>query len=211
MRGCGRVWAWVWDTMRSKLLTRVLWDNASPPGTSLKIYYQYIRNLRRRELKQSPCLLEKYFLSVLSSGIQQWRKNPSRLFFFLFIIAVQIQLSPFPPYNSPMAHPSPPPILNPTPIWLCLCVLYTCSLTMLPLPPPLSPPLSPLVTVSLFFISMSLIIFCLLFSFVDYVPFKGEIIWYLSLTAWLISLSIMLSRPSNAMVKGRSSSFLSAV
>ena len=34
----------------------------------------------------------------------------------------------------------------------------------------------------------------MLFSFVDYVPVKGEIIWYLSLTVWLISLSIMLSR-----------------
>ena len=38
---------------------------------------------------------------------------------------------------------------------------------------------------------MSLGIFCLLFSSVDYVPVKGEII--LSLTTWLISLSIMLS------------------
>ena len=38
---------------------------------------------------------------------------------------------------------------------------------------------------------MSLVIFCLLFSIVDYVPVKGEIIWYLSLTAWLISLSIV--------------------
>ena len=35
---------------------------------------------------------------------------------------------------------------------------------------------------------MSLVIFCLLFSLVDQVPVKGEIIWYLSLTAWLISL-----------------------
>ena len=33
---------------------------------------------------------------------------------------------------------------------------------------------------------MSLVMFCLLFSFVDYVPVKGGIIWYLSLTAWLI-------------------------
>ena len=33
---------------------------------------------------------------------------------------------------------------------------------------------------------MSLVIFCFLFSSVDYVPVKGEIIWYLSLTAWLI-------------------------
>ena len=40
---------------------------------------------------------------------------------------------------------------------------------------------------------MSLVIFCLFFSSVDYVPVKGEIIWSLSLTAWLISLSIMLS------------------
>ena len=37
---------------------------------------------------------------------------------------------------------------------------------------------------------MSLVIFCLPFSFVDYVPVKGEIIWYLPLTTWLISLSI---------------------
>ena len=45
---------------------------------------------------------------------------------------------------------------------------------------------------------MSLVIFCLLFSFVDYVPVKGEIIGYLSLTAWLISLSIMLSSSLNS-------------
>ena len=52
--------------------------------------------------------------------------------------------------------------------------------------------------VTLFLISMSLVIFCLFFSFVDYVPVKGEIIWYLSLTAWLISLSIMLSSSIHA-------------
>ena len=33
---------------------------------------------------------------------------------------------------------------------------------------------------------MSLFIFCLLLTFVDYVPVKGEIIWYLSLIAWLL-------------------------
>ena len=37
---------------------------------------------------------------------------------------------------------------------------------------------------------MSLVIFCLLFSSIDYFPVKGEIIWYLSLTTCLISLSI---------------------
>ena len=48
---------------------------------------------------------------------------------------------------------------------------------------------------------MSLVIFCLLFSSVDYVPVKGAIIWYLSLTAWLISLSIMLSSSIHAVAK----------
>ena len=49
------------------------------------------------------------------------------------------------------------------------------------------------------------------FSFVDYIPVKGEVIWYLSLSAWLISLSIMLSSSIHAVTKGRSSFFLSAV
>ena len=44
--------------------------------------------------------------------------------------------------------------------------------------------------------------FCFLFSSVDYVPVKGEIIWYLSLTAWLISLSIMLSSSIHAFTDG---------
>ena len=35
------------------------------------------------------------------------------------------------------------------------------------------------------------------FSFVAYILVKGEIIWYLSLTAWLIPLSIMLSEKAN--------------
>ena len=48
-------------------------------------------------------------------------------------------------------------------------------------------------------------------SFVDYVLVKGEIIWYLSLTAGLISLSIMLSSSIHAVAKGISSFFLSAV
>ena len=50
----------------------------------------------------------------------------------------------------------------------------------------------------MFLISMSLVIFCSLFSFIEYVPVKGEIIWYLSLTTWLISLSIMLSSSIHA-------------
>ena len=71
-------------------------------------------------------------------------------------------------------------------------------------------PHSPLAIVRLFLTSMSLVIFCLLFSSIYYVPVKGEIIWYLSLTIWLISLSIMLSSSIHAVAKGISSFFLSA-
>ena len=110
---------------------------------------------------------------------------------------------------SPSLHPTPTeptslPRLHPPP-WFCPCVLHSSSCNPLF---PLSP--RPPAIVRLFLTSMSLVIFCLLFSFVDYVPVKGEIIWDLSLTAWLISLSIMLSSSIHAIVKGISSFFLSA-
>ena len=125
--------------------------------------------------------------------------------FFNYFIVVQLQLSAFLP--TPPPHPSQ---------------------THLPLPPPLSPfvhvsfivvPENPsphctlppsLAIVRLFLISMSLVIFCLLFPFVDYAPVKGEIIWYLSLTTWLISLSIILFSSIPAVAKGISFFFLSA-
>ena len=112
---------------------------------------------------------------------------------------------------SPSLHPTPAeppslPHLHPPP-WFCSWVLYSSSCNPLF---PLSPPPLTLAIVRLFLTSMSLVIFCLLFSFVDYVPVKGEIIWYLSLTAWLISLSIMLSSFIHAVAKGISSFFLSA-
>ena len=110
---------------------------------------------------------------------------------------------------SPSFHPTP---ANPTsfpnlypPSWFCPCVLYSSSSTLLSPP---SPPPSPLAIVTLYLISMSLVIFCLLFSFVDYVPVKGEIIWYLSLTAWLISLSIMLCSSIHAVANSISSYLL---
>ena len=77
-----------------------------------------------------------------------------------------MQLSPFSPHHSPLPHPFPPPALDPTPLWLCPCS-WTCSLTTLPLFPLLFPPPSALVTASLFFISMSLVLFCLLVWLVD--------------------------------------------
>ena len=147
-----------------------------------------------------------------------WRSMPSRhevlkdkehsVSFFKKFIVILLQLSAFSPHPSTPPQPIPPPSphLYPPP-WFCPCVLYSSSCKPLS---PLSPPHSPLAIVTLFLISMSLVLFCLLFSFVDYVPVKGEIIWYLSLTAWLISLSIMLSSSIHAVAKDISSFFLSA-
>ena len=63
---------------------------------------------------------------------------PCDLYFFLiFFIDVPIELSPFSHH-----HFSPPyPPFNPTPLWLCPWVLYTCSLTTLPLLCHVTPPL----------------------------------------------------------------------
>ena len=98
-------------------------------------------------------------------------------------------LHPTPGEPTSLPHPNPPP-------WFCPCVLYSSSWKPIS---PLTPPRSPLV------------IFCLLFSSVDYVPVKGEIIWYLSLTTWLISLNIMLSSSIHAVAKGIRSFLFSAV
>ena len=91
---------------------------------------------------------------------------------------------------SPSLHPTPAeptslPHLHPPP-WFCPCVLYSSSCNPLS---SLSPPHSPLAIVRLFLTSMSLVIFCFLFSSIYYVPVKGEIIWYLSLTVYLFHLT----------------------
>ena len=96
---------------------------------------------------------------------------------------------------SPSLHPTPAsptslPHLYPPPCF-CPCVLYSSSYRPLS---PLSPPHSPVAIVTVFLISMSLVIFCLLFSFVDYVPVKGEIIWYiLTVTKFFLKLSSLTS------------------
>ena len=133
--------------------------------------------------------------------------KPSLRTIFFFIV-IQVHLSPFSPHHQPPAPPIPTSHTWIYPHWLYPCVLYTCSLMTLPLLSPIIPLPSPLVTVSLFFISMSLVIICFLICFVDQVPLVGEIIWYLSFTTWLISLSIMFSRSVHATVKSRISFFL---
>ena len=104
-------------------------------------------------------------------------KNLFYLFYFIFYFYSVTIVCIFSPslYPTP-ASPTSLPHLYPPP-WFCPCVLYSSSYKPLS---PLSPPYSPLAIVTLFLFSMSLVIFCLLFSFVDYVPVKGEIIWYFS-------------------------------
>ena len=116
----------------------------------------------------------------------------------LFLLLFKYSRLHFPATMFPTSHPQFFP-----PFSLSMGPLYMFSDNS-------SPPTSSLVTVSLFFISMSLLVLCLLVSFVDQVPLIGEIIWYLSFTASLTSLSIMLSSSIYAIGKGRSSFFLSA-
>ena len=92
---------------------------------------------------------------------------------------------------SPSLHPTPaePPSLSHLhpPPWFCPYVLYSSSCNPLS---SLSTPHSPLTIVRLFLTSMSLVIFCFLFSSIYYVPVKGEIIWYLSLTIYSLCFEV---------------------
>ena len=124
---------------------------------------------------------------------------------FIYLFLVQVVFSMTPHHSSYSSHLYLPPF----PFALSMYPLYMFLDNPSPFPW-VSPPTSPLVTVSLSFISMSLVLFCLLVCFVDYILLIGEIIWYLSFTTWLISLSIMLSSSIHAVAKGISSFFLSA-
>ena len=140
-------------------------------------------------------------------SLMVWNLFPFIYLFKIFIV-IQLQLSAFSPHSSTPPQPNPPPSPTSTlPLDFVHVSFISSSCKLLS---PLSPPHSPVAIVKLFLTSMSLVIFSLLFSLVDYVPVKGEIIWYLSLTAWLISLSIMLSSSIHAVAKGISSFFLSA-
>ena len=146
----------------------------------------------------------------LTANTIQFKSAQIAVFKKHFFIVVQLQLSPFSPDHRPAPHAHYPP-LNRCPLALSTCPLYTLLDGPSLIFSHYSSPLSLLVTVSLFYILTFLVIFCSLVCFIDKAPFIGEIIWYLSFTAWLISLSIMLSSSIHAIVKGRSSFFLSAV
>ena len=131
-------------------------------------------------------------------------------FFKLFYCCSVTVVSAFSPHPSTPPQPKPPPSPASTlPLDFVHVSFIGVRVNASP-HYPLPTTRSPLAIVRLFLTSMSLVIFCLLFSSVDYVPVKGEIIWYLSLTIWFISLSIMLCSSIHAVAKGMSSFFLSA-
>ena len=82
-------------------------------------------------------------------------------FFYCSSTAVIISL-PIPPHPT---HPHlPPSRLPPLAVSMCPLYMFLANLSSFP---PSAPPISPLVTVSLFFIYMSLVVFCLLVCFFD--------------------------------------------
>ena len=133
------------------------------------------------------------------------------IYLFNYIILFKLLFS----YNFPtffaIALPCPvPKSLLPQSIPTPLSMPMTPLFMFLDLPLPLLSPLPSLVTVSLIFICKSLVLFCSFVCFVDQLPLIGEIRWYLSCIDCLISLNIMTSSSIHAVVKGRSSFFLSA-
>ena len=77
-----------------------------------------------------------------------------------------------------------------------------CSILYLLTPPPL--------LAVIFSPSMGLSLFCLLIQFVHYISHMSEIIWYLSFSDCLISLSIMFSRSVHTVAKGKIFFFFTA-
>ena len=152
-------------------------------------------------------LLQLLFLLLSNCSYRIWSISFTfpPFFSFSFLLAQYscLHFLPTPPLHP--NHNHRPPLLPHSPLVLSMCALYY-SWKPLSL---LSPPDDTLAIVRLLLISRSLVIFCLLFCSVDYVPVKGEIIWYVSLTAWLISLTKMLSSSLHAVAKGISSFFLS--
>ena len=83
--------------------------------------------------------MKKRFTRSKVNGGKWEEQNISHVhifFFFTLFIVVQVQLSPFSPHPAiPTSHPWS------YPLWLCPCILYTCSwkpFSLLPFPPIIS-------------------------------------------------------------------------
>ena len=101
-------------------------------------------------------------------------------------------------------HP-PHPLLWPSPhCCLCLCVIYTLFLVNpFAFFHPVPPPPFPLTPVTLLHVSMPLFLLYPSVYFVHQIPHMSEIIWYLSFSDHLISLSIIISRSIHAVTKDK--------
>ena len=133
----------------------------------------------------------------------------NKVILFPFLNCYSITLAQCFPLCPPLPSPPPTPNSHSPPCSPCPWVIHTCSLTSpFPFFPSLSPSLLPSVTVSLFHVSVPLVLFYLLVYFVHQIPLIGEIIWYLPFTTWLISLNIIFSSSIHAIAKGRIFSFL---
>ena len=121
--------------------------------------------------------------SSLMQNLMQIRCCTHSVIFFKSLYCCSVTVVCIPPHLSSQPQPNLSPSLAST---LPLGFVHVSFIVVPENPSPHHPPLTaPLAIVRLFLISMSLVIFCLLFSFVNYVPVKGEIICYLSLTTWL--------------------------
>ena len=133
------------------------------------------------------------------------------VFFFsslFFSIVIQVQFPTFSHHHLPPLQPSPPSTLDPTPLWLSPCVLYTCSLKTLPHFPSIIP----------FHLPCGYCHFVLYFSVSGYILLPCFFCWLGStyrcdhmvfvFIAWLLSLHIMLSKSIHTVTKGRNSFFL---
>ena len=61
----------------------------------------------------------------------------------------------------------------------------------------------PMATTNLFFVSMSLGFCCCCYLFILKILHITEVVWYLSFSVWLLSLSIIPSRPIDVVTNGR--------
>ena len=122
-------------------------------------------------------------------------------FFFIFIIDTNTNGPVSSPDSAHLHSVSGPPSLWPSPHYcLGLWVRYRCSLASFSQCPPAAWPLT---AVSLIHVSMPLFLFCSPVYFVQLAPHVSEIIWYLSLTDWLISFSLIISRSTHVITKAK--------
>ena len=110
----------------------------------------------------SPLFHGSRTLFLFCSSVSKYQ----HLFFLLLFKHSYLLLSH---HQFPLPHPPPPPTLNPSPLWLCSWVLYTCSSKTLPFLFPIIPSTLPsgyCQFVLCFSVSGSILLTCL-FSWLD--------------------------------------------